>query len=204
MDRIHIKLNPGEKCWFTADQHFDHVNVMKFCDRPWNDVAMMNKALTDNWNEVVGKNDIVFLLGDFCWKRQTSSIKKKISELKGKMIYILLGNHDDPDQYKSIHDRRVQIISDTAMVFISGIDEDKPSREHEIMISHFPLATWPHFMRGTINIHGHIHSGPRSKCEVDVPGDDLILKKKLTYDAGVDNNEYKPIEIREILKILEK
>jgi calcineurin-like phosphoesterase family protein len=86
------------------------------------------------------------------------------------------------------------------MIFISGIDGDKPSREYEFMVSHFPLATWPHFRRGTINLHGHIHSGPRTHNEVDVPGYDLILKPKLTYDVGVDNNDYTPIEIRDIMK----
>ena len=99
---------------------------------------------------------------------------------------------------------KASVISDTAMVFISGIDEDKPSREHEIMVSHFPLATWPHFRRGTINLHGHIHSGPRSRSDVDRPGFDLVLKKDLTYDVGVDNNEYYPVEIRDILNKLGK
>lgn len=204
MDRIHVHLEPGTKCWFTSDQHFNHANVMNFCNRPWSDIKEMNQALTNNWNEVVGDKDVVFVLGDFYWAKDPVAVKKKLDELKGTQIFILLGNHDTVDQFSKVKDKRIQMISDTVMVFVSGIDEDKPSREHELMLSHFPLATWPHFMRGTINLHGHIHSGPRSRNEIDCPGFDLFLKKDLTYDVGVDNNDYKPVEIREILNKLGK
>ncbi len=204
MDRIHVHLNPLDKCWFTSDQHFNHINVMNFCNRPWNDVRDMNQALTDNWNEVVGYKDVVFILGDFYWAKDPWAVKKKIDELKAGHIFIVPGNHDTVEQFSKINKNKASVISDTAMVFISGIDENKPSKEYEIMVSHFPLATWPHFQRGTINLHGHIHSGPRTRSEVDKPGFDLVLKKDLTYDVGVDNNNYYPIEIRTILNKLGK
>ena len=199
MDRIHVHLADGAKCWFTSDPHYCHSNVMRYNNRPWSDVKDMNKALTDNWNEVVGDNDVVFILGDFYWAKDPWAVKKKLDELKGAQIFILLGNHDTSEQFSKVRDKRIQIISDTAMVFVSGIDEDKPSREHELMVSHFPLATWPHFYRGTINLHGHIHSGPRNGSDIDRPGFDLILKPHKTYDVGVDNNNYTPVEIRTIL-----
>ena len=203
MDRIHVHLADGAKCWFTSDQHFDHINVITFCNRPWDDIKEMNKSLIDNWNEVISKNDVVFILGDFCWKKDCWEVKRKLDELNASHIFIVLGNHDDKEQFKKVS-KKVEVISDTAMIFISGIDENKPSKEYEIMVSHFPLATWPHFRRGTINLHGHIHSGPRSKSDVDRPGFDLILKNGLTYDVGVDNNNYYPVEIREILNKLNK
>ena len=65
---------------------------------------------------------------------------------------------------------------------------------------HYPLATWPHFER-TISIFGHIHSGPRSENAVDIPGKDLILTKK-QYDAGVDNNDYRPVDLLTIYRKL--
>ena len=204
MDRIHIHLDTGDKCWFTSDQHFCHINIMIFCHRPWDDINEMNRGITDNWNEVVGNNDVVFILGDFHWLKDPVTITKKIKELKGGVIYILPGNHDSVDVLNKIKDKRVRVISDTAVVFLSGLDYDKPFKEYEFMISHFPLATWPHFRNGVINLDGHIHSGPRVKNEVDVPGVDLFLNPNLTYDVGVDNNEYYPVEIRDILNKLGK
>ncbi len=204
MDRIHVHLAEGAKCWFTSDQHYGHSNVMRFCNRPWDDVKDMNQAITDNWNEVVGENDVVFMLGDFYWKKDPWEVKKKLDELKAGHIFILLGNHDEKEQFSKVNNKHIELISDTAMVFISGIDEDKPSREHEFLLSHFPLATWPHFQRGTINLHGHIHSGPRTKVDIDRPGFDLFLKPGLTWDVGVDNNNFYPVEIRDILTKLKK
>lgn len=198
-----MRLKEGAKCWFTSDTHYCHSNVMTFCNRPWGDVSEMNEALTRNWNEVVGDDDVVFVLGDFYWKKDCWCVKKKFDQLRGGHIFVLLGNHDSIDQFSKTDDR-VEVISDTAMVFVSGVNKDKPSREYELMISHFPLATWPHFRRGVPNLHGHIHSGPRSNNELDVPGFDLILKKDLTYDVGVDNNNYYPVEVRDILSKLNK
>lgn len=204
MDRIHVNLKDGTKCWFTSDQHFSHANILAFCNRPWVDIKQMNEAIINNWNEVIGEDDVVFMLGDFSWNKDPMEIKRIFDRLRGGHIFVLFGNHDTMGQFSKVKSKRVNFISDTAMIFISGIDERKPSKEYEVMLSHFPLATWPHFQRGTVNLHGHIHSGPRSKCDIDCPGFDLILKPGLTYDVGVDNNNYYPIEIREILTKLNK
>lgn len=52
------------KIWFTSDTHFGHKNILRFCKRPWNTVEEMDEGLIQNWNKVVGKDDIVFHLGD--------------------------------------------------------------------------------------------------------------------------------------------
>ena len=63
-----LVLNTSEvKIWFTSDLHFGHQNIIKFCNRPWETVEEMDKALIENWNSVVGENDIVFDLGDFAF-----------------------------------------------------------------------------------------------------------------------------------------
>ena len=200
MDRVHVHIESGSNCWFTSDLHIGHSNVMRFSNRPWTDVKVMNTELINLWNETVNDNDVVFVVGDFCWTKDWSEKNKIIKLLNGSVIFFVPGNHDNVELYKKVKDKRLRILSDNVILYVSGIDEDKPTREHEFMVSHCPLATWPHFYRGVLNLHGHIHSGPRSKSEIDRPGFDLKLKPHLTYDVGVDNNEYKPVEIREILK----
>ena len=57
----------GNKVFFTSDTHFYHANIINFCKRPFANVETMNEALIENWNAVVGVDDIVFHLGDFCF-----------------------------------------------------------------------------------------------------------------------------------------
>ena len=55
----------GSKVFFTSDTHFYHGNIIRFCNRPFEDVEMMNETIISNWNRVVGPNDIVFAASPF-------------------------------------------------------------------------------------------------------------------------------------------
>ena len=39
--------------WFTSDTHFGHANVLNFTDRPFGDIAHMNRALINAITSVV-------------------------------------------------------------------------------------------------------------------------------------------------------
>ena len=52
----------------------------------------MNRKLIQNYNAVVNKNDIVYILGDICHHMEADAVNKIISRLKGKK-YLIVGNH---------------------------------------------------------------------------------------------------------------
>jgi len=79
--------------WFAADLHLGHWNIVKYCKRPFTSVAEMDKALIENWNSVVGKDDFVYHLGDFALGSR-DKIKFYEDQLNGKIIHIK-GNHDN-------------------------------------------------------------------------------------------------------------
>ena len=64
-----LRLNRDEKVWFTADTHFGHKNIIRYCQRPFVDVEEMNRVLIENWNSVVSPDDLVFHLGMRRFKR---------------------------------------------------------------------------------------------------------------------------------------
>ena len=201
MQKIHIKVEPGQKLFFTSDLHVGHKNVLRFCNRPFLDIKDMSKDLIANWNRVVGENDIVFDLGDMFWFDSRHDIKKFVGQLNGT-IYKLAGNHDMDVRrlFELCETGKVIPCDDIVILYVEGICPAKINHAYEICLCHIPLATFPHFDHA-IQLFGHIHSGPLADNAVDVPGKDLILTKK-QYDVGVDNNDYTPIEIREIYKKL--
>ena len=144
MQKLHIQLEDNQKIWFTSDLHLGHRNVIRFCNRPWENEKEMGKALIENWNNTVGDNDIVFVLGDTFWFNDSMVIKKVLSKLKGKDIYILPGNHDDFDHYYRVDDPRIHLCCDIVVVWIT--EENQPKRE--VWLSHYPMMTWPHRENG--------------------------------------------------------
>jgi calcineurin-like phosphoesterase family protein len=113
--------------------------------------------------------------------------------LNGKAIHIIPGNHDKIKTFELLSDRF--FIHDS--VVTAWVNEHGKKGINDLYLQHVPAATWPHFEKAAIHLFGHIHSGPLSENEVDVPGQDLILKPRC-YDVGVDNNDFFPIEVRDV------
>ena len=38
----------GSRVFFTSDTHFNHANIIRFCNRPFKDVSHMNEAIISN------------------------------------------------------------------------------------------------------------------------------------------------------------
>ena len=89
--RIDLKYNDGSGVFFTSDSHFNHENIIKFCNRPFDSLDEMNDALTENWNAKVKPDDTVFHLGDFSWGG-SGSWKSARERLNGHII-LIKGNH---------------------------------------------------------------------------------------------------------------
>jgi len=77
--------------YFTSDHHFDHNNVIKYCDRPYVSVQEMNEMLIKNWNDTVKPEDEVYYLGDF--SLSFKPVLEVTHRLNGKK-YLVPGNHD--------------------------------------------------------------------------------------------------------------
>lgn len=187
MQKLHLTIEKDQHIWFTSDLHFGHRNVLRFCDRPWDNEKEMGNGLVENWNNTVGDNDIVFILGDVFWFNDSHSIKKVLSKLKGKYIYIIPGNHDDFKSYHRVDDDRIKLCEDVVVTWITR----EGKKLQEIWLSHYPMMTWPHRENGAYQFFGHIHSKPDKKEGVD---QDLPLHWN-QLDVGCDYWDYKPVSL---------
>lgn len=81
------------KEWIISDTHFNHKNIIDYCNRPFSSVEEMNRVLINNWNSVVSNDDIVWHLGDFAMGSK-EEITNLVNQLNGR-INLIMGNHDN-------------------------------------------------------------------------------------------------------------
>ncbi len=144
------KLNTQDQSiWVTSDLHFWHKNVMKFCSktRPWDTLEDMHEGLISEWNSKVKPDDIIFHLGDFCFKGREAT-EAILERLNGRKA-IVLGNHDKVlrNAIKS-GSHGIECIVDYLELRINGT---------KVIMSHFPMSSWNQQGRGSVQLFGHGH-----------------------------------------------
>lgn len=130
-----------ENIWVWSDTHFGHKNIIKYCDRPFDDLDEMSQRLIDNHNEVVGDDDLVIWVGDvaFMGDQRANGI---LHQLKGERI-LIIGNHDiNKGKVRNLDFKEKHLI-----YTVGGMPD--------MVFTHYPFETCP---AGWINVHGHIHN----------------------------------------------
>lgn len=173
------------KVYIISDTHFNHKNIIDYCNRPFKDIDEMNNTIINNWNEAVKEDDIVYHLGDF-FLGSKFDLKDIVDKLNGT-IYLIRGNHDRLT-VKSYEDCGIVVLKNAPIIM----------DDYKIMLSHRPL---PNSMikDGYINIHGHLH---QKKLE-DIY-DNAFFDKNKHINVSCDMLNYKPISLEEILKDSDK
>jgi len=183
------------KVFFTADTHFNHANIIKYCNRPfykeedflgsgelsrkpWKSEKIksdrcyyMDSILIKNWNNIVSPDDIVYHLGDFGFLN-TEEFIEYLNKLNGHIV-LIKGNHDDKNKVKTYLDK--------AMMSFGG---------KEVFAQHHPPEEIPicDFV-----ICGHIHNNWKFKIHKQNPSIPII-------NVGVDVNQYAPVSTNSVLR----
>ena len=159
--------------YLTADTHWGHANIIRFCNRPFKDVNEMDAALINNWNAVVKPEDTVFHLGDFCW----GAANTYLSQLKGKIV-LIRGSHDE------------RTINEYGRMFYHVYDFGYELRLNEtsITLCHYCMRVWPKSHYNTFHAYGHTH--------------DRLKPEGKSWDVGVDTNGFTPVSLDKFLEIM--
>ena len=186
MNRDILFFEKAERLFFTSDTHFGHRNIIKYCQRPFSCIEEMDDALIANWNRVVGKDDIIFHLGDFAMGG-SAEWSRLLQKLNGK-IYLILGNHD----LKTIGAgfSRLEGVAMQMLINVKG---------QIIYLNHYPFLCYGGAYRNTWQLYGHVHTCHANRG-LDVPR--LKMLMPMQYDVGVDNNNYRPVSFEQVKKII--
>lgn len=128
--------------FFTGDQHFCHEAATKFVHREYPSTKEMNQDIILRWNYSVGKDDTVYVLGDFFFGTDFKALRTITQALHGNKI-LIRGNHDtmSPKAYiqcgfYKYYDVPILLAND-------------------LLLSHEPVAGITG--DGLLNIHAHTH-----------------------------------------------
>ncbi len=171
------------KIFFTSDLHFGHVNIIRYSHRPFDHVQQMDDTLIANLNAVVGAEDTLYFLGDFCmgverehWVERCRAYRERIV---CRNIVLIWGNHDkrtDPgftDLFSAAYDLHEMVLG-----------------EQRLVLCHYPLRTWNQSHHGSWHLHGHEH------------GQLAEDPQSLSFDVGVDCWNYRPLSWEQVQELM--
>jgi calcineurin-like phosphoesterase family protein len=189
--------------FLTSDQHFLHVNILRYSERAFSTVEEMGEAFVKNFNEVVSGDDITYHIGDFSLKEE--AVPRYLPRLNGTHI-LILGNHDLPHPTHRSHRKKngttkQHSIEEATKRYIDyGFKEVHLSLElDEFLLHHMPYQlvdrhdkfdVWRPTRTDKVLLHGHVHNSFRYKANPQ------------QYNVGVDVNGYAPISIDAIRSFL--
>ena len=164
--------------WVIADLHFNHTNVIKYDNAPFESVEEMNETIIKRWNNTVKKEDTVYVLGDFTLSRRMEVIKEFCDRLNGNKV-LIMGNHDTrkPADY-------------IACGFKTAIRRPVLI-EPRVVLMHEPPAEEDIFY-GMKYVFGHVHINP---CDADHYGNCACVSA-----ARVN---YTPVDLDQLLKTMD-
>lgn len=140
------------KTFYTADTHFQDGRLFEKSRRQLGSVDAMDHHIIENWNRVVGHNDVVWHLGDFAKTPSLEKVAEIFASLNGRKR-LVLGNHD-------------YIRPGVVHPVIAALRWDEPPRDlvetvsddgHRIILCHYALRSWPGQVKGSYHFYGHDH-----------------------------------------------
>ena len=136
--------------YFTGDEHYYHENIIKFSNRPFSNVEMMNDELIRRHNEIVEAGDVTIHAGDFCWKGKGYA-EDIIRQLNGSHVF-LRGSHD---------------------AWMGGAGHEiweKTIDGQHIVVCHYCMRTWGRSHYGSWQLYAHSHGKliPPTPVQIDI------------------------------------
>lgn len=134
-----------KKIWGASDYHFDHINILKYDNRPYSNIDDMKEDIISKHNELVHPDDDFFFLGDFCFNESTA--ESLLKSLNGRKFFIK-GNHDNKKMIELYKKYGTYLGEQASYIKID---------DHKVVFNHFRMFVWDQSHRGAVHFYGHSH-----------------------------------------------
>ena len=159
--------------WLTADWHLGE-GRFDLMQRPFKTILEHNKTIIDRHNEVVKKDDLVYVVGDVVYQKaaEPDLVMRWLNHMNGRKI-LIRGNHD-------------RVFSDEQFApYFESVIPDGEGLELEIegipcYITHYPTQG----RADRFNLVGHIHGAFKFQLNM--------------LNVGVDVHHFRPVNFKEI------
>lgn len=165
--------------FFTADTHFGHANIIRYCKRSFANVREMDEFVVGEWNRVVGKDDVIYHLGDF--SRKDRGLAEWILKRLNGRKFLCLGSHDKhmPKLAEYFEEIRESFLLDMG-------------KNQFIFLSHYLHKIWPRSHYGSWHLFGHSHGGMNKYTQ----------QEGKLLDVGVDCHNFRPWSFDEVAEVM--
>jgi calcineurin-like phosphoesterase family protein len=172
--------------WLTADEHYGHANIIRYCERPFTDVAHMERELIARHNAVVGPNDHVIHVGDFAMDDRR--VLPILQQLRG-WHSLVVGNHDRCHPCHKHHEgARRRYLNAGFVTIVDQLVLDG------MLIHHMPYSgddrekyhAYRPADEGLVLLHGHVHTQWKTRRRM--------------VNVGVDVRGYAPVALEAIVE----
>lgn len=180
---------------FTSDLHFGHRKAAEH--RGFADAEQHDRALVENWNAAVTRDDDVWILGDLAASSPTYALSL-LRTLPGRK-HLISGNHDkthpmhrDSHKHLRTYLGAFESVQSAARRRIDG---------REVLLSHFPYrrdrgemrhGQWRLREEGLWLLHGHTH------------GRERLTHFSREVHVGVDAWDLAPVRLDEVNALIEQ
>lgn len=174
---ITFTLEEAERIFAVADLHFEHANIIRYCQRPFGNVGEMNYKLLKNWNETVKPDDTVYHVGDFGYGRYYQDPIYWLYRLHGRVI-LLEGSHDKKIPRSLMIPYEFLVVEGEKLLLIHNYQDA------------YRLGLVPRDWDGWI-IHGHNHQKRP-----------FIMPYQHRMNVSVEVTNYRPVSLAHIVEII--
>ncbi len=174
--------------YFTSNLSLNQHNILQYNKRPFKDIEEMNEKFVESINEVVKRDDSLYILGNWIFGSQDiGCFERSIIYFRNKIdcdnIFLVLANQDRRMKKNDVLLRNVNYLAD----YMEIVTKDRRS----LILFHYAIPDWNRKNNGAWHLYGQNEKDLKGPC----------------MSVSIDNyyklfGEYRPFSMDQIVKLL--